>query len=253
MNIIDIPGWSRSTIEEHERKAFSVISRKIFEDRGQNHEKATRKEGESADAVVYVLNSVARENDADMLDLFGENTRLSGSNPYNSVAVVHMWEKDWDDMEVDPLQFLEGKINRIQEQLKGKVSTVMAVSALLSRCLDWLQDEHWEFFSRFGKLSRDEVKKLTRTSAFEVRSDSSSSLERRKAAIESIKARMMSVGGMSEDNAKSTTFALTRFLCRFACVRSIIRVDELQRQVRELSGIDKLKYFIEQRAMSSSI
>lgn len=129
----------------------------------------------------------------------------------------------------------------------------MAASALLSRCQDWLQDEHWEFFTRFGNLSRDKVKKLTRTSAFEVRSNSGISLERRKAAIESIKARMMAVGGMSEDNAKSMTFAFTRFLCRFVCVRSMTRVDELQRQVRELSGIDNLKYFIEQRVMSSSI
>lgn len=247
VNIIDTPG-SRSTIDEHEQNARSVISRKISDDRGRKHEKATRKEGESADAVVYVLNSVARENDADMLDLFGENTRLSGSNPYNSVAVVHMWEMAWDDMEVDPLQFLEGKINRIQEQLKGKISTVMAASALLSRCLDWLQDEHWEFFTRFGKLSRDEVKKLTRSSVFEVReSNSGISLESRKVVLESIKARLMAVGGMVEDNAKSTTLALTRFLCRLACVRSITRVDELQRQVRELGGMEQLETLLEKQ------
>jgi hypothetical protein len=246
-NIVDTPG-SRSTIDEHEQNALSVISRKVFEDRGDKLEKATRNEGESADAVVYVLNSVARENDADMLDLFGDNTRLSGSNPYNSVAVVHMWEMAWDDMEIDPVQFLEGKINRIQQQLKGKVSTVMAASALLSRCQDWLQDEHWVFFVQFGNLSRDEVKKLTRSSAFEVReSNSGISLESRKAVIESIKTRLMVVGGMGEDNAKSTTLAITRFLCRFACVRSITRVDELQRQVRELSGMEQLETLLEKQ------
>ncbi len=245
-NIVDTPG-SRSTIDEHERNALSVISRKVFDDRGDKLEQATRYEGESADAVVYVLNSVARENDADMLDLFGDNTRLSGSNPYNSVAVVHMWEMAWDDMEIDPVQFLEGKINRIQLQLKGKVSTVMAASALLSRCQDWLQDEHWEFFAQFGKLSRGEVKKLTRSSEFEVReSNSCISLESRKSVLESIKARLMAVG-MVEDNAQSTTLALTRFLCRFACVRSITRVDELKRQVRELSGMEQLETLLEKQ------
>ena len=247
VNIIDTPG-SRSTIDEHEQNARSVISRKIFEDRGDKLEQATRNEGESADAVVYVLNSVARENDADMLDLFGDNTRLAGSNPYNSVAVVHMWEMAWDDMEVDPVQFLEGKINRIQQQLKGKVSTVMAASALLGRCLDWLQDEHWEFFTLFGKLSRDKVKKLTRSTEFEVReSNTGISLESRKAVIESIKARLIAVGGMREDNAKSTTFALTRFLCRFACVREVKSIQELKRHAEELSGMKQLETLLEKQ------
>ena len=246
-NIVDTPG-SRSTIDEHERNALSVISRKVFDDRGDKLEQATRYEGESADAVVYVLNSVARENDADMLDLFGDNTRLSGSNPYNSVAVVHMWEMAWDDMEIDPIQFLEGKINRIQLQLKGKVSTVMAASALLSRCQDWLQDEHWEFFVQCGSMTRNEVKRVTNRGAFDIREGEQFrlSLDSRKAVLVSIVERLMAIG-MVEDNARSTAWAIIRFLCRLACVREIKSMEELKRHAEELSGMEQLESLLEKQ------
>lgn len=244
VNVVDTPGL-RSTIAMHERNAFSIVSREEMVDRGNQLDKATRTEGESADAVVYVINPVARQNDTDILELFGEKSRLSGSNPYNSMAVVHMWEMAWDDME-DPAQFLEGKIRRIQEQLAGKVSTVIAASGLLSRCLEWLQDEHWAFFVQCGSIERDEVERVTSSLSFETDEEFGISLESRKALLESIKCRLMAVG-MVEDNAKSTAWAIIRFLCRLACVREVKSIQELKCHAEELSGMKQLESLLEKQ------
>jgi len=247
VNVVDTPGL-RSTIEMHERGVLSFLSHEEVDARGNRLAEATRTEGESADAVVYVVNPVARQNDTDILELFGEKSRLSGSNPYNSMAVVHMWEMAWDDMECDPAQFLEGKIRRIQEQLSGKVSTVIAASGLLNRCLEWLQDEHWAFFVQCGSIERDEVERVTSALVFETRDDEEFriSLESRKAVLESVKSRLMAVG-MVEDNAKSTAWAIIRFLCRLACVREIRSTDELKRHAEELSGMKQLESLLEKQ------
>jgi|GEM_PF-1446626 len=247
VNVVDTPGL-RSTIAMHERNAFSIVSREEMVDRGNQLDKATRTEGESADAVVYVINPVARQNDTDILELFGEKSRLSGSNPYNSLAVVHMWEMAWDDMKSDPAKFLEEKIRRIQDQLAGKVSTVIAASGLLSRCLEWLQDEHWAFFVQCGSMTRNEVKRLTSATVFETRGDDQFriSLESRKAVLDSIKSRLIAVG-MVEDNAKSTAWAIIRFLCRLACVREIRSTDEVKRHAEELSGMKQLESLLEKQ------
>lgn len=246
-NIVDTPGL-RSTIEMHEKGIISYLSQSEVESYGDKQAEATRREGASADAVVYVLNPVARQNDADILDLFGEKTRLPGSNAYNSVAVVHMWENDWD-MEVDPVDYLTSKIRRIEEQLKGKVSCVMAASGLLSRCLDWLDEEHWRFFTQCAEMSRNEVKRLTNASVFGSRagSDDKFPLESRQALVESIKRRLMEAGRMSDDNAQSTTTAIIRFLCRFACVRQLRSTGELKAQVRELGGLQRLEALLEKQ------
>lgn len=245
-NIVDTPGL-RSTIEMHEKGILAYLSQSEVESYGDRQGDATRREGGAADAVVYVLNPVARQNDADILDLFGEKTRLPGSNAYNSVAVVHMWEDDWQEIDVDPVDYLASKIQRIEEQLKGKVSYVMAASGLLARCLDWLDDEHWRFFTQCAEMTRNEVKRLTSSSVFETRrgSDDKIPLESRQTLAESIKNRLMVTGRMRDDNAKSTATAIIRFLCRFACVRQLRSTEELKTQVRELSGLQRLEELLE--------
>ncbi|NTV93563.1 MAG: hypothetical protein HGA72_10000, partial [Chlorobiaceae bacterium] len=113
------------------------------------------------------------------------------------------------DMDVDPAQYLEGKIMLIEEQFKGKVSYVIAASGLLARCVDWLDDAHWHFFTQCAEMSRNEVKRMVSSSVFELRqgSDDKIPLERRLALVESIKSHLMVTGRMSDDNAKSTTTA----------------------------------------------
>jgi len=246
VTILDTPGF-RCTTKIQDRKAISILSPEEIEDRDNKLDKDTRTEGESADAVVYVINPVARQNDTDILELFGEKSRLSCSNPYNSIAVVHMWEMAWDDMDIDPAQFLERTIRRIQEQLAGKVSTVIVASGLLSRCLEWLQDEHWSFFVQCGSMERNKVKWVTSASVFETRADVQFklSIESRKALLESIKCRLMAVG-MVEDNAKRTAWAIIRFLCRLACVREIRSTGELKRHAEELSGVERLQNILVQ-------
>jgi hypothetical protein len=80
-NIVDTPG-SRSVISDHTEVLQDFIKQ----------ERTTRNAGESADAIVYVLMPVARQNDAEFLADFEKTTRMPGSSPYNSMAVIHKWE-----------------------------------------------------------------------------------------------------------------------------------------------------------------
>ena len=250
-DIVDTPGL-RSTLDSHESAILSYLTQEELDAEGDRLADATRKHGSAADAVIYVVNLNARQSDKDILDLFGEKTRLPGSNTYNSVAVIHKWELEWQDMNTDPFDFLQGKIERLEQNLSGKVSCVIAVSGLLCRCFDWLTDKHWTFFVRFGALGLNDVKKITRSSAFtedgqgrclipyadriEIYNDLSKELSNR----------------MAEDNAQSTAWTIIRFICRFACVRRTKHVMDLQNQIKRISGMEELTTVLEKRFFARS-
>ena len=82
-NIVDTPG-TRSAIESHTETVNEFLAAK--------QDGQTRKLGGEADAILYVVPSVARQSDEDMLRDFQSTTRLPGSSPYNSLAVLHKWE-----------------------------------------------------------------------------------------------------------------------------------------------------------------
>ena len=124
VQVIDTPGTG-SVAEEHEKTATSFLDPRAAED--------SVAEGRKADALIYVLGRVGRGSDADALRIFREGC-LPGSDPYNSVGVVHQW----DDMQCDGdiLEEIERKAERLRKDLKGVVADVIPVSgpiALLSR------------------------------------------------------------------------------------------------------------------------
>jgi hypothetical protein len=82
-NVVDTPG-TRSVIQTHEDATQGFLADKLESD--------SLRYGGSADAVIYAVNPVGRESDRDLLQLFGERTRLPGASAYNSIAVVQKWE-----------------------------------------------------------------------------------------------------------------------------------------------------------------
>src|SRR5262249_29173113 len=72
-NIVDTPGL-RSTIQSHGDTTKDYIALR--------REQETQREGEAADAILYVLSCVIRESDQEFLTAFETSTRLSGSYPY---------------------------------------------------------------------------------------------------------------------------------------------------------------------------
>ncbi|MBN2641690.1 MAG: dynamin family protein [Victivallales bacterium] len=128
--IVDTPG-TRATVDSHSTAVIDYISESL--------EQETLKEGGKADSIVYVVNPVARESDDELLKLFGEGSRLPGSSPYNSIAVVQKWEH----LGPDPLYEAKKKCEMIRRQLSEKVSEVFPTSGLLARCVAKLPLELW--------------------------------------------------------------------------------------------------------------
>lgn len=129
VNLVDTPG-TRSVLTSHE----SVTQSFLYD--AERLEKDTLVEGGRADAVIYVLNPVAKDNDTELLELFGDKTRLPGSSPYNSIAVIQKWELNGlngDDIHsINPIEWVEKKCKRIEAQLEGKVAQVIYASGWLA-------------------------------------------------------------------------------------------------------------------------
>ncbi|MCR4413971.1 MAG: dynamin family protein [Thermoguttaceae bacterium] len=133
--VVDTPG-TRSTIEFHGEatRDFLGLAEKLDE--------TTRSQGSAADAIIYVLMPVARQADQELLGDFERNTRLPGSTPYNSVAVVHKWETL---NAPSPLDEAHRKAGRIAAVMGDLVSSVIPVSAPLARAAESFPDAFWHW------------------------------------------------------------------------------------------------------------
>ena len=144
-NLVDTPG-TRSVLDSHEKTTQNFL----FEEASKRSEKMSLEQGGKADAVIYVLNPVTRQADADLLSMFGEETRLPGATAYNSIAVVQKWEVNSLNDSVDPLEYVERKCQRIRDQLKGKVAKVIPVSGIIGRKTQILPDIFWRDVARIA-------------------------------------------------------------------------------------------------------
>lgn len=129
--IVDTPG-TRSVIADHDIAIDNFMAEK--------RERETLECGGKADAIIYVLGPVARENDKDFLQDFEGQTRQTGSSPFNSIAVLHKWETVDSD---DPLETAKDKAERIHTQLRDHVSVVLPLSAPLIQASERLPIDFW--------------------------------------------------------------------------------------------------------------
>lgn len=250
-NIIDTPG-TQSTLVGHEDTIRSFITPEELDIENDRITEITRKHAATADAVIYLLGPNARENDKEMLGLFGESTRIPGSTAYNSIAVIHKWEPEWQDMSIDPTDFLNDKIQRISDTLRGKVSCVIAASGLLGRSFDWISEDQWFFFARFGSIDPKTVDELT-DSRFYFEDDGGKypvPFCERMAVYKQITDRLEVTKAC--DDAETTALALIRFICRLACVRHITNETELKTNIKDFAGLNKLLDVMEKRFFSRS-
>lgn len=114
IQIVDTPGIG-SVVGEHTDSAASVLS---------------AEEGRKADALLYVFPAVAKELDENTLLEFSRTTRLPGSDPYNSIGVLHKWDGLETDGE-DPIKAAESKARTLAGRLSDVLCDVIPVSAPL--------------------------------------------------------------------------------------------------------------------------
>jgi hypothetical protein len=221
-NIVDTPG-TRSVLDHHEATTQGFIGEKL--------EAETLKYGGRADAILYVINPIARETDRDLLQFFGERTRLPGASAYNSIAVVQKWEH----LAPDPLVEVERKCERLREQLQGKVAEVIPTSGLLANIAITASPDVWDDIAKLATESPPE------TVRYLLRADSYFCRDRAGAALESTRRAALS---------KALEWPALRFAVQLAQSRGIAEGPALHQAILEASGLERLKALLRTRFFS---
>lgn len=146
----------------------------VHEDVTQNFLAATEKQGRRADAIIYVFPPVGRESDIGNLETYRKNNCLPGSDPYNSVAVLHKWDHIFWENGGD-MADIQAKAARLKEIMSSMVADVIPVSAPLALAAAEASDEFWDhvlkvcranawpelerLLSRDGKWDRDDLRR----------------------------------------------------------------------------------------------
>lgn len=123
VQVTDTPGTD-STVQGHEDVAQQFIN------------------GKESDALIYVFSPVARETDQKDLQSFRDGC-LPGSDPYNSVAVMHKWDETYWNNGGDRAD-IQAKADRLYGQMKDMVAAVVPVSGPLGLTAKLADQDFWE-------------------------------------------------------------------------------------------------------------
>mgnify|MGYP006424665559 CR=1 FL=1 len=150
MQIVDTPGTG-SIKEEHETAASTFLNPSAIDESTAG--------GRKADAIIYVMLPVARASDEDSLGDF-DKTRLSGSDPYNSVCVLHKWDGITDNSKTDALS----KASKLKKDMGRLVADIIPISAPVALMAKTVSNDYFELLieviNDLRQLSEQERKML---------------------------------------------------------------------------------------------
>ena len=217
--LVDTPGTG-SVLKGHSGQINNFLAEKL--------ERETLHYGGKADAILYVSSAVANMSAEKLLEEFKNRTRLPGSSPYNSMAVIHKWET----LNVeDPVEEAQRKAALIQEKFSQYVSAVLSVSAPLALATIKLDNEYWNELTEFTKSSdQNELRRYL------ARGD-----KRFKKRI-SRGAEFLERSGLP--------WACFSTVINIALKNKIVDGEKLKSVIRKASGIDDLLKFIKERFIS---
>ncbi len=230
-NIIDTPG-TRSTITGHTSALSDFL-----------HDESLR-QGGKADAIIYVLLPVARENDEKWLAEFEQASRLPGATPYNSIAVVHRWEATLDV--ADPARKAAEMAGKIQGMLAGQVSRVIAVSAPLAILCERLGHDNpfWTSLLSLGRDStRDAVESITMSEDYYAGDEDDCALT--PAEREQLRERATAV-------YPGLPWPSFKIMIRTAAAPGIGTPEDLRTKIADMSGFSTLRRELEDRYFARS-
>lgn len=121
VQVIDTPGTG-SAVNEHEI-ALEFLNPEAIDE--------SISAGNKADAIVYVVPPVGREQDEKTLELFSAGC-IANSSPYNSVCVLHKWDALESELSDDPSEAAKLKAEKLFSQINSHVMGVIPVSAPLA-------------------------------------------------------------------------------------------------------------------------
>ncbi len=223
--IVDTPG-TRSVYDDHETKIQNFIADKL--------ETETQREGDRADAIIYVFPAVARATDKDLLQSFGQGSRIQNAAPYNSVAVVHKWETIESS---DPFAEVQQKVVRIKKDFASNVAEVLPVSAPMGWACEHFDGKFWKTVFELGTQSAD-----VRNELFIYNDDDfvtnipgcTVSIEDRKGLLANYK----------------LPWPTLKFIINRVVLESIPSPEKLKSRIHEVSGIQQLRDMLEKRFFS---
>ena len=150
ITLIDTPGLG-AAVQEHE----SQVEKFLFERNIQQ----TKSLCQGADAVVYLVGAVARENDQQTLERFQQSLAGAHANALNTVGVLAKV-----DLSQELLCRRQERAAQIACQLKNELNTVVPVSAALQIALEPLQAEEGKLLRQihetFRRLKQQQPKLL---------------------------------------------------------------------------------------------
>jgi hypothetical protein len=229
VQIVDTPG-TRSSLAAHEETLRGFLAER-------RNEQETLHYGGSADCVVYVLPPIARESDEELLATFASQTRLPGSSPYNSVAVLHKWET-LDHPE--PWVEVQRMARKMSEQLRAHVAEVLPVSGPLAKAVARLAPEFWNEVARLvAHTSTDTLGHLT-------------SMERRFDTASSPGCPVDADGRRNLRTRSALPWPCFSTVLRLANCNSLGDGTALRSAVDQMSGVQRLLDFLDERFFSRS-
>ena len=130
--LVDTPGTS-AVVDEHQNRTAEFL--KLAGQLRERQAAETERLGSAADAIIYMIGQVARTDEREFLEEFGQATG-GQSRAFNAIGVMAKI-----DMQFDPTQLatrpaeLAAKIGR---QLRDELNVVLPVSAGIERALQQL-------------------------------------------------------------------------------------------------------------------
>ena len=228
VNLVDTPG-TRSVVDTHEGAARSFL---LDEQPAPDaFDAKTRDTGSRADAIVYVLNPVAKETDQSVLREFEANSRMPGSTLHNSLAVIQKWEHLGGDnwRTGSALREARRKCERLAAQLRGQVGVVLPTSGLLARRAMTLPVEGvWDPLAYLATKSDEGDFEILLEDAASFTSDDGLS----RPLLSSVERSFL---------RGQLDWPVVRLAMAEARRESLTSGEELRRHIYTLSGVDELK------------
>ncbi len=129
VTLVDTPGTG-AVVEEHQSRTAEFM--RLNEKLRERHDEQTRRLGDTADAVIYIIGQVAKADDRAILNAFEQATG-GQTRAFNAIGVMGKI-----DLDPDILARRVELAGKAAAQLKDQLNTVIPVSAGLHRALDGL-------------------------------------------------------------------------------------------------------------------
>ena len=135
ITLVDTPGTG-AVVEEHVERTAEFM--RLNDSLRERHDEETRRLGDTADAVIYLVGQVARTTDEEFLREFA-NTTGGRSSALNAIGVLSKIE-----LQPEVLTRRHELSAKISTQLRDTLNTVVPVAAGLRRALDEMEDGQLE-------------------------------------------------------------------------------------------------------------